>query len=103
MADVQDWVSRSGTRLMFVYGSLDPWSAASYSLGRARDSYLYEVPGGNHGSSLGQLPEPERTQARETVLRWAGVSAPRHLTLEARPQFEEFGPHVPPGFRVPGP
>ncbi|MFY0564848.1 S28 family serine protease [Archangium lansingense] len=105
MQDIQDWVSTQGERLMFIYGELDPWSAAAYSLGGARDSYLYEVPGGNHGSSISQLPEPRYSEAFDTVRRWAGVTPTalkRAPPERVEPQFEEFAPHLPPRLREGG-
>ncbi|MCP3101838.1 multidrug transporter [Myxococcus sp. K15C18031901] len=99
MPDVQDWVSRQGERLMFVYGGNDPWSAAPYVLGGARDSFLFTVPGGNHGARVGLLPEPERTEALDILRRWMGGST-RASRLQSRdwrlePEGEEFGPHPP--------
>jgi hypothetical protein len=102
MQDIQDWVSTQGERLMFIYGELDPWSAASYSLGGARDSYLYEVPGGNHASNISRLPEVQFSEAVETVRRWAGVATTglKHTPpARVEPQFEEFAPHLPPRLR----
>jgi PS-10 peptidase S37 len=102
MQDIQDWVSTQGERLMFIYGELDPWSAAACSLGGARDSYLYEVPGGNHGSNISRLPGIQFSEAIGTVRRWAGVpTAGLKSTPPARvePQFEEFAPHLPPRLR----
>ena len=104
MRDVQDWVSTQGERLMFIYGELDPWSSAAYSLGGARDSFVFQVPGGNHGSSIDQLPEPQHTQAIDTVRRWAGVAQttmPHHVMARGQPQFEPFAPHLPPRLRAP--
>ncbi|WP_245919313.1 S28 family serine protease [Melittangium boletus] len=99
MQDIQDWVSTQGERLLFIYGELDPWSAAAYSLGNAQDSYVYEVPGGNHGASISQLPEPLRTQAQDTVRRWAGVTTMKRVPTVPRPQYPEFAPHLPPRLR----
>ena len=102
MQDIQDWVSTQGERLMFIYGELDPWSAAAYSLGGARDSYLYEVPGGNHGSNISQLPEEQFSAAIDTVRRWAGVATTglkRAPPARVEPRFEEFAPHLPPRLR----
>ncbi|MFE8595969.1 S28 family serine protease [Archangium violaceum] len=103
MQGIQDWVSTRGERLMFIYGELDPWTSAAFSLGSASDSYLYVVPGGNHGSSISRLPETQRSEALGTVRRWAGLptaglkSTPPAWVEE--PQFEEFAPHLPPRLR----
>ncbi|MFI6098483.1 S28 family serine protease [Lentzea sp. NPDC051213] len=77
MKDVDRWVRYEGSRLLFVNGQNDPWSAEPFTLGRGtRDSLSFAVPGGNHGANIAKLPEKERAAATAAVLRWAGVSAP---------------------------
>ncbi len=96
MADVQDWVATRGNRIMFIYGELDPWTAAAFNLGDAVDTYSYMVPGGNHGSRISQLPEPQRTQALSTLWRWAGLipgwSIVQAESWRQEPEAEEQGP-----------
>ncbi|USX50235.1 S28 family serine protease [Lentzea sp. HUAS12] len=76
MRDIDTWVRHQGSRLLFVNGQNDPWSAEPFRLGRGtRDSLSYTVPGGNHGANIAKLPEKERAAATAAVLRWAGVSA----------------------------
>ncbi|RKI54766.1 multidrug transporter [Corallococcus sp. AB049A] len=100
MPDIQDWVSTQGQRLMFIYGSYDPWTAAAYVLGNAQDSYLYTVPGGTHGSRISQLPAAQQAEAKATLNRWMGIAplkrAPKYLRSEEPPI---VGPHVPPRLR----
>ncbi len=79
MVDIDTWVRTQGERLMFLYGENDPWSAGAFTLGSAQDSFQYVVPEGNHGALLMDLPEPERTQALETIARWGGAD-PSSLT-----------------------
>ncbi|MFD9734705.1 S28 family serine protease [Umezawaea sp. NPDC059074] len=74
MRDVDRWVRLSGRTLLFVYGGNDPWGAEPFRLGPGtRDSFSFTVPGGNHGSTIAKLPEPQRNQATAAVLRWANV------------------------------
>ncbi|WP_338867160.1 S28 family serine protease [Myxococcus stipitatus] len=98
MPDIQDWVSREGERLMFVYGGHDPWTAAPYTLGGARESALYLVPGGNHGARLSQLPEPQRNEARELLRQWAGgglgASELQATSWRLEPEGEEWNPRL---------
>ena len=76
MKDVDRWVRHQGSRLLFVNGQNDPWSAEPFRLGPGtRDSLSLVVPGGNHGANIAKLPEKERAAATAAVLRWAGVSA----------------------------
>jgi hypothetical protein len=85
MRDVDSWVRFQGSRLLFVNGENDPWSAEPFRLGPGtRDSLSFAVPGGNHGANISKLPEKERAAATAAVQRWAGVSAPV-VTLDAGP------------------
>ncbi|ANZ42761.1 aminopeptidase [Lentzea guizhouensis] len=77
MKDVDRWVRLQGSRLLFVNGQNDPWSAEPFRLGPGtRDSLSFVVPGGNHGANIAKLPDAQRAAATAAVQRWAGVSAP---------------------------
>ncbi|GAA2206516.1 S28 family serine protease [Nonomuraea monospora] len=84
MPDVDHWVRTRSERMLFVYGENDPWSAERFAPS-GRDSYLYVVPGANHGANIGSLPEAERAAATETLSRWAGVPAGDRRAPEAVP------------------
>jgi hypothetical protein len=73
MQDVGTWLATQGSRMMFIYGGNDPWSAAAFELGNAKDSYKFYVPGGNHSSQIQNLPEPEHSQALAAIETWTGV------------------------------
>lgn len=74
MADVDGWVSRTASQMLFVYGSNDPWGAEPFHPSN-KDSYTYTAPGANHGANIAQLTPADRAAARATVQRWAGVSS----------------------------
>ena len=75
MRDVDTWVRHNANRMMYVYGENDPWGAEPFRLGTgARDSYVYTVPGGNHGSKVAGLVADEKAEAIAAILRWAGVA-----------------------------
>ncbi|GGK08138.1 tripeptidyl aminopeptidase [Pilimelia anulata] len=74
MPDIDGWVRESGTRMMFVYGQNDPWSAEPFRVGSGNDAFVYEVKGGNHGATIGGLAAADRSAAQAAVRRWAGVS-----------------------------
>jgi len=77
MLSVDFWVKLAGSQLLFVYGQYDPWGSEPFRLGPGtRDSFWYQVAGGNHGSNIAQLAATDRDQATTAVQRWAGVSAP---------------------------
>ena len=76
MADIQEWVSGSATRVMFVYGENDSWSGGAFLLppeAQGRDNFLYVVPAGNHGARLSQLPAAQNAEATSVLARWMGV------------------------------
>ncbi len=76
MADIDRWVRTRGSELLYVNGENDPWAAEPFEVSPAptKDSAVFTVPGGNHGSNIAKLPQDERDQARAMVLEWAGVS-----------------------------
>jgi hypothetical protein len=71
MQDIQSWVSTEGERLLFVYGSLDPYSAAAFDIDGATDSLLYVVDGGLHYVRLDALPQADKAEAIAAIKRWA--------------------------------
>ncbi|HEX6361214.1 aminopeptidase [Actinophytocola sp.] len=75
MIDVDRWVTKTSSQMLFVYGSNDPWSAEQFHPS-SKDSYTYTAPGANHGANIAQLTATDAEAARATVRRWAGVSAP---------------------------
>ncbi|MFG2137240.1 S28 family serine protease [Streptomyces sp. NPDC048650] len=77
MPDVDRWVRHHARRMMFVNGQYDPWSSEHFELGKgARDSSVFTVPGGNHGSNIAKLKDADRTKATAELLKWAGVRGP---------------------------
>ncbi|MFH8374025.1 S28 family serine protease [Streptomyces cyaneofuscatus] len=75
MRDVDSWVRNNAHRMLYVYGENDPWRAEPFRLGRgAKDSYVYTVPGGNHGSRISGLTDDQKAKAAAAIQRWAGVA-----------------------------
>ncbi|MEU1570937.1 S28 family serine protease [Streptomyces collinus] len=71
MPDIDRWVRRRGSRLLFLYGTQDPSVAEHFRPG-GPDSRVLWVPGGNHGADLADLSPADRTAAEDTLVRWAG-------------------------------
>lgn len=75
MPDVDSWVKHHASHMLYVYGQNDPWGAERFRLGAgARDSYVFTVAGGNHGSNVAGLAPAENATATAAILRWAGVA-----------------------------
>ncbi|MCZ7414398.1 S28 family serine protease [Streptomyces sp. WMMC897] len=91
MKDIDRWVRKSSSEMLFVNGENDPWGAEPFRVGpRAEDAYVFTAPGANHGANIAQLPQDEKAVATEAVLRWAGVAdearpSARSATGEAAP------------------
>ncbi|GHG92394.1 S28 family serine protease [Comamonas sp. JC664] len=102
MQDIADWLTTQGQRVMFIYGDLDPWTAAAFPMGNAQDSPVFIVPGGNHGATIARLPAATRGQAQDTVRRWADVASLKYAPVP-HPEADiiEFGPHLPPRLQAP--
>lgn len=99
MPDIDSWVRYQGQRLLYVYGQNDPWSAEPFRLGPGtRDSYIYYVAGGNHGSRINMLPAAEAAAATATIQRWAGVTpTPQLRRSTALPSLDNLpDPVLPP-------
>ncbi|MFF7894199.1 S28 family serine protease [Streptomyces sp. NPDC007907] len=71
MPDIDRWVRRRGSRLLFVNGTQDPAVAEHFRPG-GPDSRLLWVRGGNHGADLADLSPTDRAWAQDTLARWAG-------------------------------
>jgi hypothetical protein len=76
MPDVADWVATQATRLMFVYGENDPWTAGAFVLGEAQDAYLFVAPQGTHAADLSAVPAGDRGLAYAALASWTGVPLP---------------------------
>jgi hypothetical protein len=70
MQDVKNWVETSSSKIMFIYGELDPWSAGAFAPKADSDSYLYLQSGGNHGSNIFDLSPTDKAAALATISRW---------------------------------
>ncbi|WP_326586114.1 S28 family serine protease [Streptomyces sp. NBC_01294] len=73
MADIDRWVRRHGSSLMFVNGENDIAVAEHFRPGNGTyDSYLFNVPDANHHISITGLRPNDAEQATAALRRWAG-------------------------------
>jgi len=94
MADIDRWVKTSGSRLLFVNGQNDPWSAEPFLLGPgSRDSLSFAVARGTHNSTISRLAPTEKTAATNAVLRWAGLNTPSSTGAAVHiPALDDYNP-----------
>ncbi|THA26300.1 aminopeptidase [Streptomyces sp. RKND-216] len=74
MRDIDRWVRKHSSEMLFVNGENDPWGAEPFRVGKkADDSYVFTAPGANHGADIASLKDGERRIATEALLDWADV------------------------------
>lgn len=81
MEDVGHWVQTAGTRLLFVYGQNDPWSAGMIELGSATDSLRLVVAEGNHNSLIADLSKDDQETALDAIRRWTKLPATARMLV----------------------
>lgn len=77
MRDVQSWVDQQASRIIFIYGENDPWTAGAFHLtpaAQSRDNFKFIVSKGNHSASIRQLELPQRQIIYERLATWLGIS-----------------------------
>ena len=97
MPDVDEWVRTAASRMLFVYGEFDPWSAEPFSCGpdgRTGSATQRWDPAGNHGATISSLPERARRAAIAQVRQWAGLPHDRAAVLAAEQRSENTGPRI---------
>ena len=56
---------------MFIYGGIDPWSSVGFMNEQTSGSVVVFVePQGSHRTRIYSLPEPMKSEARDTLNRW---------------------------------
>lgn len=92
MLDIDRWVSKSSSQMLFVYGANDPWGAEAFHPS-SRDSYTYTAPGTNHGANIAALKPADGAAATATLQRWAGVSTAGAFSAQSFiPELDQYDP-----------
>lgn len=86
MKDISNWLGTEGERILFVYGQTDPYSAAAFDSGSAKDSFTFFAPGKNHSAAILDLVETDRSVALDALERWTGKTPvlPTGQAIEVR-------------------
>lgn len=73
---VKDFIRTTNSKIIFIYGEFDPWTASGFEL-PAKSNFLKVVkPGGSHSSRIANLPPDQRKQVTETLLNWLELEVP---------------------------
>ena len=96
MHDVDNFVQQDGSKLVFVYGQWDPWTAGKFTLGGATDSLELIEGQGTHNSHLTRLAQADQQAAFAKLAAWTGVTPAIPGARELPP--EPRTPRMPPAF-----
>jgi hypothetical protein len=71
MLNVDRWVRTDADEIVFVYGTLDPWTAGEFPVSETgKNVKKYYVANGNHGSKFNLLSQTDKQQVLQTLSRW---------------------------------
>ena len=77
MQDVIPWLQSHGQRIIYIYGGIDPWTAAAVEPAGGLDVVKVVQPGANHRVAIGDLDEKETVI--QTLERWLDIRIDRSL------------------------
>lgn len=88
MPAVASWLSTEATRVLLIYGTLDPWTAGAFDPGASTGVRRFDAAGGNHGTKIVSLSEPDRAAALGLLETWLGLKAVQPQALLGTPARE---------------
>ncbi|MEO9484588.1 MAG: S28 family serine protease [Ekhidna sp.] len=72
--DVRIWLQQHGHNFIYIYGAMDPWSAAAVPQSDQVDSEWFIMKGKHHGSArIAQMTDIERERLVSALERWLSV------------------------------
>jgi len=72
MVDVQQWVARESSQILFIYGENDPWTGGQFDIGPTppSDRLKLVAPGANHGARISKLAQKDKDAALAAIAEW---------------------------------
>ena len=71
MLDIDRWLRTEGDNIVYIYGEIDPWTAARLEPGEATNAFSIVQPGGDHGVRIDNLDE--RSRVLDSLEAWLAV------------------------------
>jgi hypothetical protein len=93
--DVLSWLQTQGDGIIYIYGSVDPWTAGAVELTGQADALKIIQEGADHGVRIEELDQRELVMS--TLERWLGINFPsfasRGISIPAfaEPSREDMG------------
>ena len=68
---VYNYLKDNDPRIIFVYGEIDPWSAAKVpTFKKKKNQHVFVQPRGSHRARIGNMPETMKTEILGLLHRW---------------------------------
>ncbi len=80
MQDVIPWLQTQGQRIIYIYGGLDPWTAAAVNPAAGLDVLKIVQPGANHSVRIRDLNQKDLVI--QTLERWLNITIDASRLLE---------------------
>lgn len=68
------FLKKEDPTMIFIYGEADPWSASGVctwlDCSKKENMRVYVQPGGDHGSNINRMPEPDKTDIMNRLNKW---------------------------------
>lgn len=68
------FLKKEDPTMIFIYGEADPWSASGVctwlDCSKKENMRVYVQPGGDHGSNINHMPEPDKTDIMNRLNKW---------------------------------
>ena len=68
------FLKKEDPTMIFIYGEADPWSASGVctwlDCSKKENMRVYVQPGGDHGSNINHMPEPDKTDIINRLNKW---------------------------------
>lgn len=67
---VRKYIETTDSKILFIYGAWDPWSATAFEVPKKSNLIKIEKPEGSHSTRINNLPEHQKKRVKETLENW---------------------------------
>ena len=79
-AKLQEWLSKKGNNILYIYGGIDTWSAARVMVSDRVNSRSFLIPGAHHGSArIKNMPKEMQKEFVQKIREWTGIDCNAEL------------------------
>ncbi|WP_319501061.1 S28 family serine protease [uncultured Draconibacterium sp.] len=71
--EVERFIKKTDAKMLFIYGEWDPWSASAFEVPNKSNFLKIVKTEGSHSTRIGNLPEEQKQQVKETLEDWLGM------------------------------